>query len=721
MTRRRPRWYVRCKTLRVSPRDAAPSRTNCTPGMSHRSALGRRALVGMVLLAGLVHTASAQTWQRRAPLPTPRSGLAAVAFEGAVYAVGGRDAEGAVVGVVERYDPAADRWTAAVVLDDPVVNAAAAVYDGRLVVLGGREDDGDVTDDVQAYDAARDRWESMPSLLDEREGHAAVVLGGRLCVVGGSDEDGTLVEAVACFDGERWAPVEAWDLGLPRALLGAAVVDGAAYTVGGYSVFGPVGQTERYAEGEGTEDRAGLAPPRGAFGLAAVGGRLYAVGGRDARGAALARADAYDPVADQWTPAAAPGVGRDGLAVAVLDGRLYALGGTDAEGRVTGVVEVLAADAGPTAADDVGTTDEDVPVTLNVLQNDAAGTGRLSIQSFTQPSDGTVTLDDGTLTYRPRADFFGTDGFAYTIVDEAQRTAQAAVTVTVRPVNDPPRFVSTPVRTALVGVEYAYAVTVEDVDDATVAVALVAAPSWLQLAGDGRLLRGTPGAADVGRASVTLEVSDGEAQTQQAFVVDVQAALGRPTLRTPADGADGVATSPRLAWSAVAGASGYDVQVARDAAFQDVAATRTDVADTMVVIQDLAAGTPYFWRVRARSSVGAASWSDARGFTTAVDDAVDDPERPALVRRLDAPFPNPSAGAVRLAFVPSPGIPARLDVFDLRGRHLATLWSGTPAGGRLEVVWDGLRPDGAPWPSGVYVCRLQQGTFVTSRTFVRVR
>ena len=55
-------------------------------------------------------SASVQRWKARAPLPTPRRGLATIAYEGHVYAIGGESADG-VSGAVERYDPETDGWT----------------------------------------------------------------------------------------------------------------------------------------------------------------------------------------------------------------------------------------------------------------------------------------------------------------------------------------------------------------------------------------------------------------------------------------------------------------------------------------------------------------------------------------------------------------------------------------------------------------------------------
>jgi outer membrane protein assembly factor BamB len=70
--------------------------------------------------------------------------------------------------------------------------------------------------------------------------------------------------------------------------------------------------------------------------------------------------------------------------------------------------------------------------------------------------------------------------------------------------------------------------------------------------------------------------------------------------------------------------------------------------------------------------------------------------------------PNPSHGAVRLAFeIDSPATDAGLDLFDLRGRRVATLHTGPAGPGRTEVVWDGAGRWNLPLPAGIYLARLR--------------
>ena len=55
------------------------------------------------------------------------------------------------------------------------------------------------------------------------------------------------------------------------------------------------------------------------------------------------------------------------------------------------------------------------------------------------PTNGTLQLNaDGTFTYTPNANFFGSDSFTYEVTDGNGGTAQATVAITVGAVNDAP-------------------------------------------------------------------------------------------------------------------------------------------------------------------------------------------------------------------------------------------------------------------------------------------
>ncbi len=102
-------------------------------------------------------------------------------------------------------------------------------------------------------------------------------------------------------------------------------------------------------------------------------------------------------------------------------------------------VDVTPVNDAPVAKDDTVITDEDTPVTIDVLPNDNDIDGdKLSIQSASVPeAQGKVEIVDGKLVFTPAENFNGHAEIIYTVTD-GQLTDEAKVTVTVNPVNDAP-------------------------------------------------------------------------------------------------------------------------------------------------------------------------------------------------------------------------------------------------------------------------------------------
>jgi hypothetical protein len=115
-------------------------------------------------------------------------------------------------------------------------------------------------------------------------------------------------------------------------------------------------------------------------------------------------------------------------------------------------------------------------------------------------------------------------------------------------------------------------------------------------------------------------------------------------------------------------------------------------------------------------------WSTAILSTTVTPAAVGTPaldSRPAA-RRLEPPAPNPFSSHTQVRFeIPSTEF-VRLDVYDVSGRRLRSLWDGRLAAGSHGVSWDGRVEGGTYAPAGVYFVRLQSASGVDSRRVVRV-
>jgi hypothetical protein len=133
-----------------------------------------------------------------------------------------------------------------------------------------------------------------------------------------------------------------------------------------------------------------------------------------------------------YTPAANY-VGSDSFSYTIRD----SLGASSGTATVTLTVNAPPNSA-PSAKADSASTRHNQSVTIAVLSNDSDAEGQaLSVNSFSQPSHGTVSLSGTSLIYTPALNYVGADSFSYSAKDSLGATSGNA-TVTLNVTNAAP-------------------------------------------------------------------------------------------------------------------------------------------------------------------------------------------------------------------------------------------------------------------------------------------
>ncbi|MEM1096402.1 MAG: Ig-like domain-containing protein, partial [Bacteroidota bacterium] len=109
--------------------------------------------------------------------------------------------------------------------------------------------------------------------------------------------------------------------------------------------------------------------------------------------------------------------------------------GNDGFDTATVTVTIRPVNDAPVAVDDEAQTSAFTPVVIDVLANDTdpEGDALSLVAASASRQGGTTQVVDDQVRYVPPPNFEGTDGFTYTIADEAGASAEAQVTVTVGP------------------------------------------------------------------------------------------------------------------------------------------------------------------------------------------------------------------------------------------------------------------------------------------------
>jgi hypothetical protein len=137
---------------------------------------------------------------------------------------------------------------------------------------------------------------------------------------------------------------------------------------------------------------------------------------------------------------------------------------------------------------------------------------------------------------------------------------------------------------------------------------------------------------------------------------------------------------------------------------------------------DLETNTSYRWAVTARLATGDSTRSASLATFVIVN--LNQPLVTLLYQNFPNPFPTPSSGTTCVWFDLQVTSHVRLDIFDLRGNHVRTLFPRSPATGDLPAgrygrgvgglsgcdptfAWDGTAEGGRVVPGGVYLIRLR--------------
>ena len=182
----------------------------------------------------------------------------------------------------------------------------------------------------------------------------------------------------------------------------------------------------------------------------------------------------------------------------------------------------VAADDTATVQEKVGTTAGTTSVTIDVTANDTdVEDTELEVISISGVSAGTVTNNrNGTVTFSIGGDYYGTTTFDYTVSDDNGATDTASVTVTVEPMNDPPRLSNDAVEITedqVTEIDVLANDNDPDYDELTITNVYGCSESG-SVSTDGSKVTYTPGLNFYGSESFSYDVSDGHGGTATASV-----------------------------------------------------------------------------------------------------------------------------------------------------------------------------------------------------------
>jgi ELWxxDGT repeat protein/VCBS repeat-containing protein len=197
---------------------------------------------------------------------------------------------------------------------------------------------------------------------------------------------------------------------------------------------------------------------------------------------------------------------------------------------ITVTITVIAVNDPPIAQPDSYTMDEDGTLTVGVddgvLSNDVDVEGdAMTAEVVTNPSHGTLTLNaNGSFTYKPTANYSGSDTFTYRAKDATGQSQPITVTITINAVADPPTAVNDAKSVVNDGSTHEVDVLANDTDpdgNDTIKVTAVTQGSQngvVTITSNGAKVSYKPASGFTGSETFTYTITDGTGNTKTATV-----------------------------------------------------------------------------------------------------------------------------------------------------------------------------------------------------------
>lgn len=193
----------------------------------------------------------------------------------------------------------------------------------------------------------------------------------------------------------------------------------------------------------------------------------------------------------------------------------------------------------------------------------------------------------------------------------------------------------------------------------------------------------------------------------------------RPGLILPENEAVDLVTSVEFEWEAVSSAATYHFQLSREEDFSSIFLNLPGLTETTLLRHGFDTESTFYWRVRGVTSNGTEGlWSVTNSFTTGTVVNIDNGEVTDVPQSitLSQNYPNPFNPVTQIAYELSEPADISINVYNVTGQRVATLYNGLQQSGRHQVAFDG-----SSLSSGVYIYQLRTSEKVLNRKMVLVK
>jgi uncharacterized lipoprotein YddW (UPF0748 family) len=170
-----------------------------------------------------------------------------------------------------------------------------------------------------------------------------------------------------------------------------------------------------------------------------------------------------------------------------------------------------------------------------------------------------------------------------------------------------------------------------------------------------------------------------------------------------------------VSWYSTAGATSYDLIMARSADFNtaSIVVNVTNVTDTFYAVNGLAFNALHYWKVRGTNQYGKGNFSDAWRFKTVLVSDVDDSGVLPTEYVLEQNYPNPFNPATNFVIKIAKSGYTTLRIYNLLGQEVAVIVNEELSPGVYNFNFDA-----SELSSGIYMYRLSVNDFTASKKMI---
>jgi hypothetical protein len=140
---------------------------------------------------------------------------------------------------------------------------------------------------------------------------------------------------------------------------------------------------------------------------------------------------------------------------------------------------------------------------------------------------------------------------------------------------------------------------------------------------------------------------------------------------------------------------------------------------------DVENGTTYYYRLADRDYNGKVTYHQTISATPFASGGISREGNLTPTQfKLLGNYPNPFNPTTTIVFdIPKSNVPDKLtlEIYNMLGQKMTTLYNGTLAAGRYNLEWNGTNQNGTLLPTGVYIAVLQNGNQTDARKLILMK